>query len=118
MAHVDLSSLDYPELPEEKETPSEANKGSIQYPVVSFAASENVPKPFGNTNSSNTAQGHMAPPPSHDPVLPKDLGPGAQIREQPSTVTSFSVPVTIPAQEPKLKPQVINQPAPQSHDGV
>ena len=118
MAHVDLSSLDYPELPEEKETPSEANKGSVQDPVVSSAASENVPKPFGNTNSSNIAQGHMALPPSHAPVQPNDLGPGAQIKEQPSTVTSFSGPVTIPAQEPKLKPQVINQPVPQYHNGV
>ena len=68
MAHFDLSSLDYPELTQEKETPPEANKGSIQYPVVSSAASENVPKPFGNKNSSNVAQGHMAPPPSHAPV--------------------------------------------------
>ena len=118
MAHVDLSSLDYPELPEEKETPSEANKGSIQDPVVSSAASENVPKPFGNTNSSNIAQGHVAPPPSHAPVLPNDLGPGAQSREPPSTVSSLSHSVIIPTQEPKPKPQVINQPVPQSHNGV
>ena len=100
MTHVDLSSLDYTEPPEEKGPPSEA-KGSIQYPVVSSVASENVPKPFGNTNNSNIAQGHVAPPPSHAPVLPNDLVPGAQIREPPSTVSSLSHSLIIPTQEPK-----------------
>ena len=97
---MDLSSLDYPELPQERTSPPEPqlpptsepgpNKGNIQYPVIPPAGLENVSRPFVNS-TGGIKQGNMELPPSHEPAP----GPG-----------------------PKFEKPTINPSVPQSHAGV
>ena len=127
---VDLSSLDYPELPEEKtSSPPEPqlspspeagpSKGSLQYPTLPSAGLENVHGTFVNPNGDNDqAKGEL--PNSLAPFHSNSPLPGLQLGEQASAVAPASglSPLHKPGPGPKFEQPAIHPAVPQSQTGV
>ena len=127
---VDLSSLDYPELPEEKTTPPPEpqvsqslepvpSKGSLQYPTLPTAGLANAHGPFVNPNGG-TQESKVEPPSTLTPLHPNGLVPGKQLGELASTVAPATGPS--PSHQPstglKFQQPAVHQGVPQSQTGV
>lgn len=126
---VDLSSLEYPELPEERTSPPEpqvppapesvTNKGSLQYPILPSAAPENVHGSFVKPNGSHDPA-KVKTPNTPAPFQPNTTIPGLQPGEQASTVAPTKEPIPLHklGPGPRFDQLGAHLPVPQSQTGV
>ena len=127
---VDLSSLDYPELPEERtSSPPEpqlppapesvTRNGHLQYPILPSVAPENVHGSFVKPNGSND-QANVNTPNALAQFQPNTTISGLQLGEQASTVAPTKEPIPLHklGPGPTFDQPAAHPPVPQSQTGV